>query len=560
MIRRTTDEKTAIESVEAPVGNMTVMKVLILTSLAMSAFGLSPLSGTAQAAPHEEASAQCRSLEVVDFAQILDAPTQITETKLLDASGNTPGYCRVSGYVSPNVGLVLALPSTHWNGKFIELGCGAFCGSTEYISSCEDPLRRGYACIISDMGHKSTGNQALWAYNNLQAEIDHAYRSAHVTALAGKAIVERYYGQAPAKAYFIGTSTGGRQAMLEAQRFPWDFDGIVAGVPSLSVTGIHLNLLWDNRAFTDQSGEPLFTQSDLDVLHRAVVKKCDLNDGVQDGLIGDPRTCGFDPSTLLCTGTRQTECLTGKQVEAVQKIYGGAVTSKGEPIYMPAALKGSEATWLDFFGRGTYNFVREEFRYSAFQPNAGPAWKPEDFDFDRNYKRMGIAEGLSAAVNPDLRQFKALGGKLIMWAGWSDAGGMPLHTVDYYETAERTSGGRAATQEFLRLFMLPGVGHGWGEGAFAVDWLTYLDAWVEQGRAPDKVISSHVKIEDLTKEVSRGDQAAAVEMERRTQFPLDVAMVEFSRPVYPYPTLARYLGDGDPKDAASFGPVEPYRH
>lgn len=490
--------------------------------------------------------AQCMALGSVDFSQIPDAPTQITETKLVSPSGNTPGHCQVSGYVAPNVGIVLVLPSTQWNGKFIELGCGGFCGSTDYISSCDDPLRRGYACSISDMGHKSSASQALWAYNNLQAELDHAYRSAHVTALAGKAIAERYYGQAPTRAYFIGGSTGGRQAMMEAQRFPWDFDGIVAGMPSLSVTGIHMNLLWDNRAFTDKNGDSLFTRSELDVLHRAVVAKCDLNDGVKDGLIGDPRTCGFDPSALLCTETRKAECLTTQQIEAVRKIYSGPVTSSGVQIYIPAALKGSEATWLDWFSnlfgnnpRATYNFVREEFRYSAFQPNPGPAWQPEDFDFDRDYRRVGIAEGLSAAINPDLRKFKAAGGKLIAWAGWSDAAGMPLHTVDYYETAVKTLGGPAATEEFFRLFMLPGVGHGTGEGAYVVDWLSYLEAWAEKGQAPDKLISSHVNT----------DTAAT--------FPLDPATVAFSRPVYPYPTRVRYLGHGDPRDAASFGPAEP---
>jgi hypothetical protein len=511
--------------------NVTVRQFFVL--LGAIALSLHLNSGHAQADP----AARCKALGSVDFSQIPDAPTQLMETEQVSPGSATSDYCQVSGYVAPSVGFVLALPATHWNSKFIAVGCGGFCGSTDYFSSCADPLRRGYACITSDMGHKSREGQALWAYNNLPAELDHAYRSAHVTALAGKAVAERYYGQAPTKAYFIGGSTGGRQAMMEAQRFPWDFDGIVAGMPSLSVTGIHMNLLWDNRAFTDKNGDPLFTQSDLDVLHRAVVARCDLNDGVKDGLIGDPRMCRFHPSELLCTVTRKADCLTAGQIAAAQKIYGGPVSSKGEPIYMPAALKGSEATWLGWFcnlfgdnPRATYNFVREEFRYSAFYPNPGPTWKPEDFDFDRDYRRMGVAEGLSAAVNPDLRQFEAAGGKLIAWAGWSDAAGMPLHTVDYYETAVKTLGGRAATQDFFRLFMLPGVGHGAGEGAYVVDWLSYLEAWVEKGRAPDKVISSH---------------------------PLDPATIAFSRPVYPYPTAVKYLGHGDPRDAASFGPAEP---
>jgi feruloyl esterase len=410
------------------------------------------------------------------------------------------------------------------------------------------------------MGHQSTDGDAIWAYNNPQAEIDHGYRAGHVAALAGKAIVERYYGQNPRKSYFIGCSTGGRQAMMEAQRFPWDFDGIVAGAPSLSLTGVHMNLLWANRALIGETGEPVLKRADIDLLHKAVVAKCDLNDGIKDGLIGDPRACAFDPAVLRCTTARTSDCLSAKQIEAVKRIYSGPVTSKGEPIYVGGAFVGSEQTWLDWFKGGPasrpggiYNFVREEFRYSAFDPNAGPGWKPEDFDFDRDYKRLGVAEGLSSAVNPDLRRFKAAGGKLLAYMGWTDITGMSA-VADYYETAEKTSGGRAATQSFFRLFAIPGMDHcTGGEGAFAVDYLGYLETWVEKGQPPEKLISAHVEIHDLRPDNPDYSQ----ELMRRSEFPLDPATIEFSRPVYPYPTIAKYLGRGDPGNAASFGPVEP---
>jgi Tannase and feruloyl esterase len=367
--------------------------------------------------------------------------------------------------------------------------------------------------------------------------------------------VARYYGRASNRPYFIGGSTGGRQAVIEAQRFPFDFDGIIAGVPSLSVTGIHMNLLWGNRAFMDSRGEPIFRQADLEVLHNAVVAACDMNHGVKDGLIGDPRACTFDPAELRCAPGKTARCLTPKKIEAAKKLYSGPVTSKGEPIYMPGALRGSEKTWLDLFAGGSaphpggiYDFVREEFRYSAFQPNPGPTWKPEDFDFDRDYKRFGMTESLSAAVNPDLRRFKAAGGKLLAYAGWSDAAGMPLHTVDYYEAAENTLGGRTATLSFFRLFVIPGMGHWLGDGAFAVDWLSYLEAWVEKDQAPDKLMSFHMEIEDL-----RLDDP---ELIRRTELPLDPAFIEFSRPLYPYPREARYVGHGDPKDATNYEAAE----
>jgi hypothetical protein len=500
--------------------------------------------------------ASCEALNDADFSQTADAPSQIAEAKAIAADTDIPRYCRVSGYVAPSVGFILSLPDDNWNGKFIQLGCGGFCGSVS-ATTCGDFVRRGYACIVSDNGHKSAANGALWAYNNLQAEIDHGYRAAHVTALTGKAIVKYRYGRSPQKSYFMGNSTGGRQALIEAQRFPWDFDGIVAGVPSISVTGVHMNLLWGNRALTSKPGEPLITQKELDVLHRAVIEKCDLNDGIKDDLIGDPRGCGFDPRDLQCRTAKTASCLTGEQIEAVRAIYGGPVTSTGESIYMPGALKGSEATWVSWFigknARATYDFVREEFRYSAFQPNPGPSWKPEDFDFDRDYKRFGMAESISSAANPDLRQFKAAGGKLLMWAGWSDAAGMPLHTVDYYETVERLFGGRAPTQDFFRLFMLPGVEHGLGAGAFAVDWLSYLEAWVENGQTPQRVISSHVKHDDLKLD----NPADAAILARRLRFPLNPGNVDFSRPAYPYPTEVKYQGRGNPSDPASFTATTP---
>lgn len=505
-----------------------------------------------------DAVSRCSALANIDFSDILDAPTRITDAKLIKQSSDAPSACQVSGYVAPSVGFLLLLP-TNWNGKLLQFGCGGFCGQA-IPTGCARPVRGGYACVTSDNGHRSTASDALWAYNNPQGEIDHAYGGMHATTLASKAIVERYYLRTAKKSYFMGDSTGGRLAMMAAQRFPWDFDGIIAGVPSLSVTGIHMNLLWGNRVFSDETGHPLFKQADLDALHRRVVAKCDLHDGIADGLIGDPRACAFDPAEMRCTSILSRQCLTEKQIDAARKIYAGATTSKGEPIYMPGALRGSEHTWLDWFStlftsnpRGAYDFVQEEFRYSAFRVDPGPTWKPEDFDFDSDYKRLGMADALIDAINPDLRKFKAAGGKLIAFAGWSDAAGMPLHVVDYYETVERAMGGRESTQDFFRLFTISGMEHGGGEGAYAVDWLTYLEVWVEKKQPPDRVIGFHVRTADLNPESADYNQTRA----RRAEFPLDPAVIEFARPIYPYPVITRYVGIGDPKDAASFGPLEP---
>jgi feruloyl esterase len=532
---------------------------LVVLAATLAAFG------TAHAETASDPVARCTAIGKTDFSRLEDAPTQITATSFVALSNATAGYCQVSGYVTPNVGFILRLPSNGWNGKFMEQGCGGYCGSAEiFLPVCDHALKRGYACIVSDNGHQSTPSDAKWAYNDLQAQLDHGYRGAHVTALAGKAIVENYYVRKPKRSYFVGCSAGGRQALMEAQRFPWDFDGIIAGSPSVSVPEHHMAMLWGNRAFTDKAGVPLFGHRELELLHNAVVAKCDLNDGLRDGLIGDPRRCGFDPSELLCKVGSQGACLSAAQVDAAKRIYGGPTTSSGESIYSGGGLmKGSESTWLEQLAgapgdiRQYYTFPGEVFRYAAFMPSPGPNWKSEDFDFDHDYKRLGVSEGLNAAVNPDLRRFKAAGGKLLSYGGWSDVVGVPLAAVDYYETAEKTMGGRMPTQEFYRFFMLSGMGHcTFGDGAFAVDWLGYLEAWVEEGRVPFKVLSSHV--EAAGGALGSSDDATKVFLQRMGgwDYPLDPAAIKFSRPVYPYPTMTRYLGHGDHTDAANFGPTE----
>lgn len=513
--------------------------------------------GRAQADPNNVgpgASERCNALGDANFQQVPDAPTKVIDAKSVDPGTGTgaSAYCEISGYVAPNIGFLLRLPSGGWNGKLIELGCGGACGTTAHIAGCDDPLRRGYACIVSDGGHKSSGVDVMWAYDNPQAVMDYFVRASHVTALAGKVIAQRYYGQASRRSYFMGCSSGGVQAMWLAQRFPWDFDGIVAGSPPPNLTASLMNLLWDNRALTDQAGNPLLDQGDLEVLHQAVVAKCDLNDGIRDGVIGDPRACRFEPAELRCTADRKGPCLSPRQIEAVKKIYAGPTSSDGAQIVSPTAQMGSERTWLGWFQGSVvnptpvYNYVGDWFRYYVFQPNPGPGWKREAFDFDHDYKRLGMAEISDWGSSPDLRRFKAAGGKLLTYTGWNDAVVGVLDTLDYYGSVEKILGGPAATQEFFRLFVVPGMNHcGGGEGASIVDWLTYLEAWVEGGRAPDKVIGAHLKT----------DAAAGPE-----KFPLDPQKIEFSRPVYPFPLTTKYSGHGDPKDAASFRPAGKYRN
>jgi hypothetical protein len=324
--------------------------------------------------------------------------------------------------------------------------------------------------------------------------------------------------------------------MWEAQRFPWDFDGIVAGGPALSLSRNWVNWLWANRALNGADGKIVLEPADLELLHRAVLARCDLNDGVRDGVIGDPRACRFDPAQLRCAASKNGRCLTARQVEAAAKIYAGPFTSRGEKIVDPIALRGSELTWLDWFGGSSahptpmYDYFREWTHYAIYPIDLGSAWKPEQFDFDRDYKRLGAWEAMEPINDPDLRRFKTAGGKLLSYTGWSDAIEGVLNTTGYYEAVEKIMGGRQETQNFYRLFVVPGMHHcSGGDGAEAIDYLGYLEAWVEEGKPPESLIGAHLR----------------------------PPLIEFSRPVYPYPKVARYRGKGDPGDAASFQAEEP---
>lgn len=477
---------------------------------------------------------QCAFLAKMNFSDVQDAPTQITGAALHNAGTGTP-FCRVEGYVSPQVRFEMHLPVRNWNGKFIETGCAAACGTIMIDWLCPTLLKKGYACLASDMGHEGRIEDGLWAYNNLQAELDFGYRAAHVTALAGKAISESFYKRAPEKSYFCGCSTGGREGMMEAQRFPWDFDGIIAGAPASDQAGSIMTRLWAALVLKPIEGKTLLSEADLQTVHKAVVAACDMNDGIRDGLIGDPRACHFELEALTCKGEARSECLSSEQVAALRKIYSGPTTSAGKRIYDDGELMfGSELAFAEYYQGGHFSsFDTDFFKYMAFMPAQGPNWQIGDLDFDRDYKRFGMMDALYAANNPDLRAFKAHGGKLIVYQGWADAGAggvPPVKTVSYYETAERTMGGPAATRDFYRLFMLPGMGHcGGGEGASNVDYVSYLEDWVEKGRAPDVIVAAR-----------SGPHGS-----------------KFTRPVYPYPIQTKYKGVGNSASAESFGPARP---
>ena len=519
-------------------------KVLcLLVSYAVLTFYLS--SGLTQSLNH------CEALPNTDFSQILDAPTKIISTKLVDESKDLPEYCQVKAYVSPNVGIDLWLPTTDWNGKFLEVACGGRCGyfGTE-TGACDDPLRRGYACLASDMGHTSTGGDVIWAYNNMQAEIDYGFRGIHVSALSGKAIVNSFYSQTPDHSYLIGCSGGGRLGLMSAQRFPWDFDGIISGAPAISMSSLNIRYAWTLLVSRDENGQAILTKSDLELVNRAVLSQCDLDDGVKDGILSNPRHCAFEPSDIACNRAETSACLNPEKVEVVEKIYAGPTTSDGAKLYRGAPLKGSElssgASWT--YGNKTSALekrVLENFRYIFLLPDPGTNWDLSNFDLFREYKRLGLMQSIFDSDNPDLRKFKSTGGKLILYHGMNDVGIPPVVSIDYYETVEKTMGGRDKTQDFFRLFMMPGMDHcGGGPGADTVDYLHYLEAWVEKDEAPDKILSTKRAVDMYYGLTS-------------IKFPLNKKDIKFTRPVYPYPKTTKYKGDGDPNDWSSYTEVDP---
>jgi feruloyl esterase len=523
---------------------------LIVTLLAAGA-------GIAFASPAQAAdpAVTCAALGQADFARTPDAPAQILEAAYVAASGDQPGLCRISGIVKSDTTFELHLPVDRWNGKLLQAGCAGFCGRT-MAWYCRDATARGYACIVSDMGHRSAMEgpaapslSALWADGNDSAQIDHGFRSSHATTVIGKAIVAGFYGKPANRAYFNGCSEGGREALIAAQRFPWDFDGIIAGAPAMDVGRTFLSGIWNDRALHGPDGKPLFTPANLSFAREAVMKACDGNDGIIDEVIGDPRQCRFDPMTLICKEDSAGSCLTQPQAQALMALIGGPRTRSGTSI---APGLSPAVWWGRLLAPGTAGrsvaatYGEEFFRYLGFSPAPGGNWKAADFDFETDYRRTGVADALLSATNPDLRRFRDAGGKLILYHGWDDHLIAPQITVDYYEVTRAAMGGQAATDSFFRLYMVPGMDHcALGGGAWAVDYLTYLEDWVEKGQAPDRLIATRPRLP--------ADPVQA--FARIGRYPVPADEVEFTRPLYPYPQRYRYDGHGDTSQAASYRPT-----
>jgi feruloyl esterase len=473
-----------------------------------------------------------------------------------------PAYCRVRGVARPTadsrIRFELWLPvAARWNGRYQQVGNGGFAGAIPEPQIAVG-LARGYAVAGTDDGHEGEGPE--FVIGHPERFVDYGYRAVHETAKQAKAIVRAFYGADPSHAYFVGCSDGGREALMEAQRYPDDFNGIIAGAPAADFAGFATAAVWHWKALTETAASAIPLDR-LPAIQAATVRACDGLDGVQDGLIEDPRRCRFDPTALRCGAQVRVDCLTSTQVATLAALYQGPRTRAGRRIF-PGMPPGTEAgvrgwdIWLignppqnpplqAWFGIGVY----------AYMVFGDPKWDYRTLDVDRDYERARRTAGpILDATNPDLGAFKARGGRLIQYHGWGDAAIAAESSIEYYEQVEARmgTGPNRSVDDFYRLFMVPGMGHCFGgigphdfgnPGSMAPpstdpdrDVVAALERWVEHGTAPDRIVASGI----------------------RPATPLGNASktVKITRPLCPYPKTAKYSGTGSSDAAENFSCTE----
>jgi len=424
----------------------------------------------------------------------------ILSASVVPAENDVPEHCLVLGYTLSANHFMVRLPINDWNEKFFLGGCGGGCGRlpVELTGSLLNAIQRGYAIATMNAGHRGTNYFDLqWAYQNREAEIDFAYQAVHETVLVGKRVVEEFYNQSPAHSYFQGCSNGGRQGLTEVTSFPEDFDGIITEGAGLNFRNGFLLYAWVQQKNIGEDGKDIIKPADLPIIAQAVYADCDAMDGQEDGLISDPRKCQFDPESLLCDSEGQEGCLSRQQVEVLKAWYEGPKDSAGKPLLPYGVNVGSEPFWVWFVGETDNlndDFIQtvDWFKYVLFNEDPGESYSLTDFNFDTDPAKLDEMGELLKADNPDLDAFRKSGGKLLMYQGWSD----PVIAYDshlaYYGAVEKRFGGKEQTQDFFRLFMVPGMDHctvltNLGITHDSVDPLTALEKWVEEGEAPDEL-------------------------------------------------------------------------
>jgi feruloyl esterase len=464
-----------------------------------------------------------------------------------------PAFCRLLAEARPSadsdIKIEIWLPATGWNGRFRGQGNGGFAGEIDY-RALADAVGKGYASAGTDTGHPASGIDARWAVGHPEKVIDFGYRAIHEMTLSAKAAVKAFYGREPRQSYFASCSNGGRQALMEAQRFPGDYDGILVGAPANHWTHLLTSAVWDAQATTTDEASYI-PSSKLPAIARAVNEACDAQDKVTDGVLDDPRRCRFDPAAMLCKDADAPTCLTPAQVTSLKKLYEGARGGDGRRIF-PGFLPGAEegqggwGTWITGPAPGRALLFAFGNGYFAHMVYEKPDWDYKTASLDAALKAAEEKHALTLdAVDPDLKAFKARGGKLILWHGWNDPGISALNTIDYYDNVLRTMGPSEASS-FLRLYMAPGVQHcadGPGPNSFGQSGDTRssdprrslqfaLEKWVEEGSAPAGIVATHYA-PGSAPGLADGQAGA-------------------TRPLCPYPQTAAYTGTGDTKDASNF--------
>jgi feruloyl esterase len=491
--------------------------VTIVVGLGAAAILLAPTTAAAQVA--------CQALE--DHALTNGAITDVTAVgagQFRTPPGNrrggdqlmegVPAFCRVVAQLSPVPGseiqIEVWLPEAGWNTRLVALGNGGFAGSIGY-AGLGDAITAGYAAASTDTGH--SGGDPSFTLEG-EALVDFGYRAIHEMTVAAKSIVEAGYSQGSQFSYFSGCSTGGRQALTAAQRYPGDFDAIIAGAAANNTVRMTTQQLWTGRAVVDEPGAAM-TEEHFASVHRSVLASCDGNDGVVDGVLENPIACTFDPGSV--------NSLTNVQVNAVRSVYQGAVNAaSGEAIY-PGLARGSELGWTAMAGGDPFAYARN---IQAFVISQNPDWNWLELDFDRDL--TAVDERVNSvgmqAIDPNLEPFFSRGGKLLMYHGWNDPLISPFNSVNYFTNVVHEVGGEAADAS-IRLFMMPGVNHcAGGAGTDTWDKLEALDAWKTGGTPPERIDAAH----------------------------LTNGQVDKSRPLCAYPNVAVYRGTGDTNVATNF--------
>jgi feruloyl esterase len=475
-----------------------------------------------------------------DLAKLSGGQLTIIKAETVAAAGNVPAFCRVTGVIAPEIQFEVALPA-NWNRRIYMRGNGGFAGeqlaAPPRVAQRNAALAHGFVAVQTNTGHDAQSEPLATFAPNLQKTIDYSFRAVHATIETAKRVARAYYDRPASYSYWDGCSTGGRQGLMSAQRYPGDFDGIIAGAPVLNFTGTMLQFAWNMRALAKTP----ISFAKIERVSQAVYKKCDAIDGAADGLIDDPKKCNFDPAADLpkCSGGETADCFTAGQIETLKAIYAG-VTSNGEP-HFPGVPVGAEKIGTPFLSPAAppesgwsfwllakegptrqFEYGETFFRYMAFG-KANPAYDFRALDFDKDPARMSALSAMLDATNPDLAAFKSRGGKIVMYFGLADTALTPYMGIDYYEQVMKKTG--AETKDFMRLFLVPGMFHcRGGIGVDRIDALTPLLNWVETGKAPERIVGTRMEGGEVVR----------------------------ARPLCPYPQTARYNGSGSLDDAASF--------